>query len=194
MKKIITIGFLGLLLAFSSANAQTEKGNLLLGGSLANLRIGVVDAGGSSFNITPSAGYFIADGVVVGASLPIGYNRSSYNDSWGKYVSTGTSFGIGAYTRYYFKTGNPLSFFGRLGLGVNTYTSKEKYTSTSDFTEDDSFKSSGSDFYSTLGFGAVYFLNDNIGVEGVLSTSDITEDFLSLNFGIGFQIYFNPNN
>jgi len=191
MKKIIATGFLGVLMAFGSANAQTEQGNLLLGGNLANIRIGVVDAGGSSISINPNAGYFVADGIAVGASLPIAFSGNSYDGFGGKYSTSTTSFGLGAFGRYYFSTGNPLSFFGGLSLGINSYSYKSKFTPTSGSVSTNS--DSDTDFYSILSVGAVYFLNESIGVEGILSTSDITENGFALNFGIGFQIYFNRN-
>jgi hypothetical protein len=189
MKKLILGSLLSVALFANNAFGQTEKGNLLIGGSIANIRIGVVDAGGSSISLTPNAGYFVADGIAIGASLPIGFSSSSYDGFGGKYTTSSTNFGLGAFGRYYFSTGNPLSFFGGLSLGVNAYSYKSKFTPTSgsSFTDSDS----DTDFYSVLSVGAVYFLNETIGVEGILSTSDITENGFALNFGVGFQIYFN---
>ena len=192
MKKIIASCALGLfLIGFNSVSAQTEKGNFLLGGNLANINLGITEGLGSSFSITPNAGYFVADGFAVGASLPISRSGNSYDGFGGTYKNSSTSIGVGAFARYYFKVGDPLSFFAGLGLGINTYSYKNKFKSDDEnvFPSDEDSNSS-SDFYSGINVGAAYFISDAVAIEGVLSTSDITEDYLSLNFGVGFKIYF----
>lgn len=190
MKKIIVSGVLGLFMMINTANAQTEKGTLLLGGNVANINLGITEGLGSSISLTPSAGYFVSDGFAVGASLPISKSGNKNDESWGSSKTSNTTFGLGVYGRYYFIQDNPLSFFAGLGLGVNNYYTKTKTDFDSNLIEDRVDKYSSSDFYSGVNVGAAYFLNDALAIEGVLSTSDITEDYLSLNFGFGFKYYF----
>lgn len=155
----------------------------MLGGSLANLNIGLSNNSGTSIGINPNAGLFVADAIAVGASLPIGFSASGNSNS--SYSSM--NFGLGAFGRYYFVVSDPISFFGGLGIGFTSTSWNSKTTFLGE-----EFKDSGSSTNENLSLsaGAVYFLNESIGVEGTLNLNNLTNN-ANLNLNLGFQIYFN---
>lgn len=102
------------------ANAQTEKGKIILGGSVGFNSAKVHDASKSdvSFNIMPSAGYFINDNFALGAG--IGYK---YNKEVSASVRNG-SFVVAPFTRYYIGLADHFKFFGQLSIPLAFGTEK----------------------------------------------------------------------
>lgn len=85
------------------SQAQTEKGRWTVGAQVGNLTFRTKDQFTSfSVDLTPSAGYIVTDGLVVGAGLPIymGITRAGYG---GDYYNHSSSFDIGLapFLRYY---------------------------------------------------------------------------------------------
>ena len=176
MKKMMLFSLL-LLGGFSLANAQIEKGSLMLGGT------GTMFA----FNVAPNIGYFITDGLAVGAAVGLGF---SSND-----IGNTNSFNFGPLARYYIALADsaikPFATASiNLGRATNNPDQGEKTT-----LDNRSF---------LLGVGATYFLTKNIGLEAILgynnmkTTSDVsgfevenTVSNIGLNFG--FQIFLGAN-
>lgn len=85
MKRIV-LAFLGLAIMSEAANAQTEKGTVLLGGEVAFTSIEST----SMFNLAPNVGFFVADNFAVGGQFSF-FTSEGY-----------TSWGVGPFARYYF--------------------------------------------------------------------------------------------
>ncbi len=98
---------LGLTLLFSlafiaAASSQTDKGTVLLGGSMAY----TTTDGNGSFIATPNVGYFVIDNAVVIGKLTTIIQEGS------------TSWAFGPTVRLYFLESNFGSMFGQLGINV----------------------------------------------------------------------------
>ncbi|MCD6063570.1 MAG: porin family protein [Flavipsychrobacter sp.] len=69
-----------LLVASLPALAQTEKGKIMVGVSLADISAGIVKGGSAvdyvSLTINPRVGYFVADNLVIGTALNLGLGKS----------------------------------------------------------------------------------------------------------------------
>ena len=91
MKKIILS--LAAVLAFAlTSDAQTRKGTVLLGAGSSLTETGWMD-----LQITPKVGYFVQDGVAVGAMI----NFSNNNEDKTAYELTSSESKIGVFARYY---------------------------------------------------------------------------------------------
>jgi hypothetical protein len=101
MKKILSLLFLTTILALS-ANAQTEKSTVLLGGTLSFQ----TTSGVTIFNANPNFGVFVAKKVAVGAEANL------------LVINSATTWGIGPYARVYFAGSDKGSFFGHTGIAV----------------------------------------------------------------------------
>ncbi|MBE8712857.1 hypothetical protein [Sphingobacterium hungaricum] len=99
----------------SSANvgmAPIKAGNWMVGGSVGNIGYSFE---GKSFGISlsPRAGYFVADGLAVGAQALLGLQTQDEQENvW--------NYGIAPFVRYYFPGGSSASgrFFGQGDVGI----------------------------------------------------------------------------
>jgi len=104
MKKLLLV----LTVAFitSQVGAQTEKGNVMVGGEVLLL----ARSGNTTFTASPNIGYFFMDNVAGGAEFDIITGGGS------------TNWGIGPYLRAYF-AGNPTGkMFAQAGIDLNGAT------------------------------------------------------------------------
>ncbi len=166
MKKIVLA--LTLFTSGFFAEAQTEKGRFLLGGS-SNFSFGtastkidsnnpdIVDPGRNIFaSLNPRMGFFIIDNLVVGASVPTSFNFSDgdFGDS--------RSFGLalGPFVRYYLGSGalRPL-----VEAGTTIGFQNSRFTNNLDETT----KTTNNTLSTQAGVGAAYFINDNISIDGL---------------------------
>jgi len=185
MKKInLTILAIGIaLLGMSSkADAQIQKGNLMIGANVANLNFGFQKGANVSFQLNPQVGYFIKDNLVIGGLINLGVD---YQKSRG----TNVFYGVNAFGRYYVSDPSMVllkhaRFFGEVSAGVNGSNTKAE----------------GKEAITTNGFGigfgpgVAYFITPNISLEalakynliiggGTATTSN------QISIGVGFQIY-----
>jgi hypothetical protein len=107
MKNFISLAIL--LLACFSADAQTEKGTLLLGGS-ANFQSG---GGVSVFGINPSIGTFIKKDLALGIDASLLSSDGS------------TVWAFGPYVKPYFAGSAKGSFFGKASFLVGSVTDSD---------------------------------------------------------------------
>lgn len=177
MKKLLA----GLLLSATTilaANAQIQKGNVLVGGNLTNINLGLDDPKIFSVDITPKAGWFIQDNVAVGGYVNFGLRTA-------KNSSTTTSYGLGALGRYY--TGKDTEvlkhgrFFAEATVGIGGTNVSGGGANTNGLNL-------------SVGPGFAYFITPNIGLETLLKYNGLvgfgsatTQNNLNLSFG--FQIY-----
>lgn len=190
MKKVLLS--LAAVFAFGLANAQeTEsngfaKGDVFLSGTVGFSSESTGDAKTTGFNIAPSAGYFVNENIAVGLSL--GYNSlknevpSNPVTSESKY----TSFGVGAFGRYYFTPGNSFSLFGQLGVGYES----GKLEQNSDESKTDSFNIG-------VAPGINYFVSEHFALEatfGILGYSTSKPDFDGADSTNSFDFGLNLDN
>lgn len=182
MKKLILAGIIAVAGLTTTANAQIQKGNWMVGSGLVVSNFGLNTGAGYDFAIQPKATYFIKDNVAVGGYVNLGFLKS------GKGQSTQFNYAVGALGRYYISPGekgvdNLLNhgrwfFEGNVGIGG---TSVENGISTT-----------GLDFGAGPGYS--YFITPNIGVEGLVKYNGVAgfgnEGLTSkLSFNVGFSIY-----
>ncbi|MGP1501445.1 hypothetical protein [Bergeyella cardium] len=167
---------------FSNANAQIQKGNLIIGGDIFGANFGLNKGGGYNFNLQPKAAYFVEDNVAVGGYADLGFSGS--NGGQTKFTYT-----VGALGRYYLSPGqggvDNLLKHGRWFLEANVGVGGESI-------------SKGGNSANGLGFGFgpgySYFLTPNIGLEGVVKY-DANAGFgnggytHNIKFGLGLNIF-----
>ena len=90
MKKLLLAGavaFFGI-----TANAQLQKGNIMVGGELAAANFGLNEGAGYNFAITPQAAFFVQDNWAVGPYVRLGFSGA-------KNSPTLFNYGVGALSR-----------------------------------------------------------------------------------------------
>lgn len=167
MRKIFLAIFLSGI--FITANAQTDKGDWMVGG-----RIDINTGDNSThIGISPNGAYFILKNVGVGGNLMIDHNKSGSNKV--------TDIGIGPFARYYFGSAKARPL---VQAGFSFLSSKVKgptFSSTN----------TGSNIF--LGGGVAVFINDNVTIEIITGYSNTKykgfESSGGFRLGIGFQVY-----
>ncbi len=180
MKKALCVLAVLSLLITQKTNAQLQRGNVLVGGDLANLDLGLNKDSHTYITIDPKAAWFIKDNFALG-----GYVDLSLDIVKG---STNTSYGVGPLARYYF--------------GANEINTESVLRHTRGFVEANAgIEGSNTTGGSTtnglglgIGPGIAYFITPNIGLETLLKYNAIVgfgNDPLSsrLKLNFGFQIY-----
>lgn len=182
MKKLI-FGAIALTAGlFSTANAQIQEGNWMVGSSIIASRFGLNTGAGYDISLQPKAAYFIKDNVALGGYVNLGISKVTNGSP------TAFDYGVGALSRYYVSPGekgvdNLLNhgrwfFEGNLGVGGRSVEGGDSTT--------------GLDF--GVGPGYSYFITPNIGVEGLVKyvgRSGFGNEGLNSNitFNVGFSIY-----
>jgi hypothetical protein len=154
---------------FTTANAQTEKGDWMVGGGL---RLNTAD-NSTEIAFQPNAGLFVIKNLAVGGSISLDYSKTGLNKV--------TTFGIGPFVRYYFTSakvrpilqGNLNYLSTKVDLGGNSSTNN------------------GLNFF--LGGGAAIFVSDQVSLD-ILMGYDHTkyknfEGSGGFALTIGFQVY-----
>ncbi|MCJ8152165.1 hypothetical protein MKJ01_00125 [Chryseobacterium sp. SSA4.19] len=182
MKKLILSGILAVAGLTTTANAQIQRGNWMVGSSILSSNFGLNTGGGYNIALQPKAAYFIEDNVAVGGYVNLGFSKVTNGSP------TRFDYAVGGLGRYYLSPGengvdNLLNhgrwfFEGNIGVGGS---SVENGNSTS-----------GLDF--GVGPGYSYFITPNIGVEGLVKYQGQTgfgNEGLNSNitFNVGFTIY-----
>lgn len=176
MKKLL----IAAALAFTSfaAQAQIQRGNVLIGGNIANLSLGLDNSKVFSFDLTPKAAWFIEDNLAIGGYANLGIRTA-------KNTATTTTYGVGALGRYY--AGDDVEvlrhgrFFGEATVGFGGINVSNGVGNTNG-------ASLG------IGPGFAYFVTPNIGLETLLKYNGLrgfgnasSQNTLTLSFGL--QIY-----
>src|SRR5690606_15527044 len=142
------------------ANAQTEQGGIMAGGSI-GLNFGSYydeydgnkgdKVKTTNIAVMPKVGYFVADGLAVGLGLNL--NSLSEKDDDDKF--TASTFLISPFARYYSSVG----LFGDVSVGLGS--EKNKYN--------DNEPNKDKIFGWSLGAGYAIFLNDHVSIEPMVS-------------------------
>jgi hypothetical protein len=177
-RKMLIVCLLGCMCAVK-VNAQLQKGNVLVGATLANFNIGLNAGNAFNINITPQAAWFIKDGLAVGAYINLGASGS-------KGTAPTTTYGFGGLGRYYVNDPNinltkKTRFFLEVNVGFQGINVSELKNNTN-----------GLGF--GFGPGIAHFVTPNIGLEVLLKYNGVAGFGSSayqnnLNLSFGFQIY-----
>jgi hypothetical protein len=177
MKKLIFTMTLGSMLAFG-ANAQIQRGNVMMGANLSNISLGLDKPNVFRLNINPKAAWFVQDGMAIGGEVLMGIETQ-------KGAGTTFTYGASALGRYYGAKGanevvNNSRFFGEATVGFQ------------------GINPAGGGNTNGLGFsfgpGFTYFVTPSIGLEALLKYNGVVGFGSSpyahnLGLGVGFQIY-----
>ena len=167
MKKILSIVFLASI--FYSVNAQTDKGDWMIGGRV-DLNTG---ENSSQVRFNPGAGVFVINNLAIGGNFAIDYAKSGDTKT--------TTFGVGPFARYYFTNSNAKPL---VHTAFNYISSKVKGPNTSITNNGINFIAAG---------GVALFMNQNVAFEILAGYSHTKfKDFEGsggFSLGIGFQVY-----
>ncbi|WP_432708084.1 outer membrane beta-barrel protein [Pedobacter sp.] len=120
MKKLV----LSLVAVFAFAfatQAQTEKGNVLVGGNVGfnTSKTDGADKSDVNFKVVPSVGYFVADNFAIGTGVGYNYNKQVSRNNLNQ------AFEVSPFGRYYVDLNDNFKFFGQLAVpmafGNNKY-------------------------------------------------------------------------
>lgn len=186
MKKLLLFLLTSSLLKVSSA--QLTQNNWLMGGNLAYTRYDSKNSEdvvrkGSSLYVSLNSGYFLIDKLAGGIRTNLEFSRSKYPGSGGnRFLDRQTAIGLGPFVRYYYlPVENRINLFSDAGFLYSINTNNNT---------DETSKS----WSSSLGVGAVVFLNTSVGLEFLLAYSkyqEIDVDYKGnqLQFKIGLQFH-----
>ncbi|MBN9296111.1 MAG: hypothetical protein J0I41_03820 [Filimonas sp.] len=177
MKKII-VALVGLIGFSAVSHAQTQQGNVMVGGTISNMDLDLGSSGTFKLDLSPKAAWFIKDNIALGGYVNLGLVTA-------KGAGTGVNYGVGALGRYYIADKNAqiinkAKFFVEANVGIEG-NNPAQGASTNGL---------------GLGFGPglAYFVTPNIGLEGLIKYQGLVgfgdaATNSHLTFGIGFQIY-----
>lgn len=158
--------------------AQIQRGNVLVGGNIADFSLGLNKGSQFSMTVQPKAAWFISDNTALGAYVNLGL-------STGANTGTNVIYGVGALGRRYLG-GNALNVLNhsRFFLEGNVGIEGKNYSG--------GLSTNGLGI--GVGPGLAYFVTPNIGLEGLLKYQGIlgfgtAATSSNLNLSVGFQIY-----
>ena len=171
MKKILCCLLIAVSVA-ASVNAQTDKGDWMVGGGL----LLNTTKGNTEFTLMPNVAHFFAKGFPAGAEMTI---------STGKFgMLRETTLGVGPFARYYFELKQP-TFKPYVHAGFNVLSIRSKVEGEAAETE------TARSFL--FGVGGAYFINDNVAIDGLIGYNHTKVENVSgqggLLFRIGFQVH-----
>ncbi|WP_312821996.1 OmpW family outer membrane protein [Epilithonimonas sp.] len=205
MKKLFLVGALAL---FGAMNAQTEKGSWVISGSTTigfnNTSSKVKYNGNSvdgpkttSFNIKPSAGYFVANNIAVGVDLSFTSTKNEstqyFFDQELNFESKSNTVVVMPNATYYFKSASKVMPY--LGAGIGYFSNTIKYPS--DFSSNEEVKETIDGLAWGAKGGVVFLVTPSIGIDlglAYVNTSNKENDVKNVtnSFGVnaGFSFFF----
>jgi hypothetical protein len=179
--RLLTLA-LAALFSTTTAVAQTQKGNLMVGSDLTDLGFNFQkESTIFHFNLDPKLAYFIKDDLALGGYLNFGLETTGGN-------GTNVNYGIGALARYYIHDANVrklefskrVRFFGEANAGFGGSNPANG--------------ASTNGVQLGIGPGLSYFITPNVALEALLKYDVIIGGGNSttshqLNLGLGFQIF-----
>lgn len=147
---------------------NTNAKNLIVGGTTGLAFINTGFQNTRNFSFAPKVGMFIKDKWAVGASMPLTFATSEFNNTFSyNYRSNVTFLGFNAFTRYYFLPNKTKLFvLGEFGFSYAVY--KDTYSGANIPTIIGSPERSKSKLVYALGGGIARFLSPSIAVEATL--------------------------
>ena len=184
MTRNILFVFALLCLGTFSAAAQTDRGQVMAGGSV-NFNIPTGDGDNirqSSLSATPSIGFFVANNVALGFGLPITVSR--YEDTGARSITRNSSFAFAPFGRYYFGSANIKPFL-EARFGIQRFRNSRSVPGGQSENTDNAL-------FVGMGGGIAFFLNEHVALEPKLTYDAYSRNNTSssFNFNLGFQVYF----
>ena len=186
------------VLSSVSAVAQIEQGTWMLGGSagISSSKNNISFPGSDveiktrTGTLSPNVGYFLADRFASG--VIVSFTKTRSENSVNEIDSRTSTFGFGPSFRYYFPLSEKVALFPRVSyIFQKTVQHGAIFDPVSGGVIEETDKTKSGTL--NAGGGLTYFLNKNIGVEGILNyqaySSEGSDYTGSLSFNIGFQIY-----
>ena len=174
MKKIILS--LAAVLAFTlTSDAQTRKGTVLLGAGSHFSEQNI-----NTLAITPKVGYFVQDGIAIGALV----NFQNDNTNKGDYELNDATAEIGVFGRYYVSN----NLFTEISLSSKS-VSTESYSGINDLVQ--VYTLGGAEVpQGTVGALPAFDANGNpiYGTETVFQVVESSEKSINFNLGLGYTI------
>ena len=159
---------------FLAADAQTDKGDWMVGGYF---RLNTSD-NNTEISLTPNAGLFVVDNLAVGGNIGLNHTTSGNN----KY----TSFGIVPFVRYYFTT-ETQKVRPVLHGALNYLSTRNKIGNNTSSTN------TGLNFF--VGGGAAAFISNSVSIDALIGYDRTKyknfDGSGGFAFNIGFQVYVN---
>jgi hypothetical protein len=179
MKKLLLASII-ILASFISVQAQTQKGNVLLGADITHLNLDL-QSGNTLFDVTidPKMGWFVRNNKMIGVNFNFGLTTQT--------GATTVDYGVGVFGRDYFGAASTdlvrkMKWFLEANVGIfGTNTSGSAHASTN-----------GLGF--GIGPGLSYFITPNVALEA-LAKYNLTVGFgnsttdNAIGAQLGFQIY-----
>jgi hypothetical protein len=179
--RLLTLGLTALFFG-SSAVAQTQKGNLMVGSTLTDLGFSFQEESTIfHFNVNPKLAYFVQDDLALGGYLDFGLETTGGN-------GTNVNYGLGALARYYMRDANVrklefskrVRFFAEANVGFGGRNPANG--------------ASTNGVQLGIGPGLSYFITPNVALDAVFKYDVIIGGGNSttshdLNLGLGFQIF-----
>lgn len=197
MKKVVL--FFAVAIAAVSANAQTDKGQWLVGGNASfntsKSDFGFVedeeiaDAKTTNLSLNPNAGYFFMNNLAGGLRVNLSSTSTKGEHEQGDVKATSSIYTIAPFVRYYFVSlnDNKVKLFGDASYGFGSTKSKIEV--------DGDEVADGSASVSSFGIaaGPAFFLSPNTALEVTLNYNSTKFEDSDANgsfgIGVGFQIH-----
>ncbi|HLR38001.1 MAG TPA: outer membrane beta-barrel protein [Chitinophagaceae bacterium] len=180
-KTLLLLPLLVLLLQVvsSSVQAQTEKGNMMVGMQVANIG-GTFQDGGNTFNLnlTPSAAYFVRNNLAIGGMLDLGLATQN--------KLTTFSYGIGPWARYYFTTPQEMDFSSHAAFFIDGFVGLQGVS------HENGGNTNGLGI--KVGPGISYFISSMVSLDASVNYNLIlgfgnTATVNKIGLNIGFQVF-----
>ena len=194
--RYVLVTLVMLVVGSAGAQAQTEKGRWTVGAQVGSLSYSGTGEPYSirsfSISLSPSAGYFVARNLAIGASIPVTFlaYKASFPGTTVPSKVNSLSLGLAPFIRYYIGSAK-LRPFASASYGYTQVWN----TTFAPRTNNDSKNSSNYSTYS-VGAGVAYFVNNTVSLDASLNYGDsFGYDRTTLNRGttslsVGFRLFF----
>lgn len=188
-----------LLLSFTTAIAQTEKGRWTAGASIGSFRYTTQDRYDQlSGSLSPSVGYFVGRNFLIGAGVPLSFSTAKTGD---QYKDNSSSAGLSPYIRYFIGEGRLKPYAG-VSYGYSRNWRRYSVPGVD-------AKATGQSSTVVPTLGVAYFINQTVALNAGLSyvienyrnenirysptvpvEPESRGEYKYLALGVGFQIFF----
>lgn len=184
--------------------AQTEQGRWQVGAQVGNFSYQTQN-GSKNFsgNISPSAGYFVIDNLLIGTGIPLSYSAFRFPTTIAPFVkSTSTGYGLAPFARYYFGK-DKLKPYAGLSYSYSRSVNKQTQADVTGQPSERTSLASSTNLTPTV--GVAYFITNNIALNAGLNYNiqaskteardvnnnlvSFTSKWKSLSLGVGLQIF-----